>query len=102
MESLQNHECCKHKNSPRSEQDKKQLQNRINRIIGQLNGVKNMIDEDRYCGDILMQIGAAESALQSLGYLILQNHMETCVVEEVEKGNTDIMSETVELMKKLK
>ncbi len=61
-----------------------------------------MIDDNRYCGDILIQIGAVESALQALGYLILQEHMESCVVEEVRRGNTAIMSEAVELMKKLK
>lgn len=94
--------CCQHKNTPRDEKEQKQLQNRINRIIGQLNGIKNMIDDNRYCGDILIQIGAVESALQSLGYVILEEHMQTCVVEEIGKGNTQIMAEAVELMKKLK
>lgn len=82
--------------------EQKQLQNRISRIIGQLNGIKNMIDDNRYCGDILIQIGAAESALQALGYAILEDHMQTCVVEEIEKGNTQIMAEAVELIKRLK
>ena len=61
-----------------------------------------MLDDNRYCGDILTQISAVESALQSFGYLILQEHMETCVVEEVQKGNTGIVNEAFELMKKLK
>ena len=61
-----------------------------------------MIDENRYCGDILIQIGAVESALQSLGYIILQDHMETCVVEEVKKGNEKIMEEAIELIRRLK
>lgn len=94
--------CCHHKNTPRDEKEQKQLQNRISRMIGQLNGIKNMIDDNRYCGDILIQIGAVESALQSLGYIILQEHMQTCVVEEVKKGNEAIMVEAVELIKKLK
>lgn len=94
--------CCHHKNTPRDMKEQKQLQNRINRIIGQLNGIKNMIDDNRYCGDILIQIGAAESALQALGYAILEDHMQTCVVEEIEKGNTQIMTEAVELIKRLK
>lgn len=94
--------CCHRKSTPRGEKEQKQLQHRINRIIGQLNGIKTMIDDNRYCGDILIQIGAAESALQSLGYIILQDHMETCVVEEVQKGNQEIMAEAVELIKKLK
>lgn len=97
-------ECgCKHyKSVPRDAAGRKQLENRINRIVGQLNGIRNMIDENRYCGDILIQIGAVESALQSLGYIILQEHMQTCVVEEVKKGNEAIMEETIELIKKLK
>ncbi|MDE6386999.1 MAG: metal-sensing transcriptional repressor [Lachnospiraceae bacterium] len=94
--------CCHHKNTPRDVKEQKQLQNRINRIIGQLNGIKNMIDDNRYCGDVLIQISAVESALQSLGYIILQDHMQTCVVEEVKKGNEAIMEEAVELIKKLK
>lgn len=94
--------CCHHKNTPRDAKQQKQLQNRINRIIGQLNGIKNMIDDNRYCGDILNQIGAVESALQSLGYIILQDHMQTCVAEEVRKGNEEILAEAVELIKKLK
>lgn len=94
--------CCHHKNTPRDEEDQKKLQNRINRIIGQLNGIKNMIEDNRYCGDILIQIGAVESALQSLGYVVLEEHMQTCVVEEIGKGNTEIMAEAVELIKKLK
>lgn len=94
--------CSHQKNTPRNAKEQKQLQNRISRIIGQLNGIRNMIDENRYCGDILIQIGAVESALQSLGYIILQDHMQTCVVEEVKKGNEAIMEEAVELIKKLK
>lgn len=94
--------CCHHKNTPRNAKVQKQLQNRVNRIIGQLNGIKNMIDDNRYCGDVLIQIGAVESALQSLGYTILQNHMQTCVSEEVKKGNDEILTEAVELIKKLK
>lgn len=94
--------CCHHKNTPRNAKEQKQLQNRINRIIGQLNGIKNMIDDNRYCGDILIQIGAVESALQSLGYIILQDHMQTCVAEEVKNGNEQILTEAVELIKKIK
>ena len=94
--------CCRHKNTPRGEREQKKLNSRINRIIGQLNGIQNMIEDNRYCGDILIQIGAVESALQGLGYQILQEHMESYVVEEVKRGNTAIMTEAVELMKKLK
>lgn len=107
-------ECCEHcqssdkanqcrcKNTPRDEETLKSLKNRLSRIIGQLNGIKNMLDENRYCGDILIQTAAAESALQSFGYLIFKEHMETCVVEEIRKGNDFIVDEAVELIKKFK
>ena len=61
-----------------------------------------MLDDNRYCGDILTQVAAVESALQSFGYIILKEHMETCVVEEVQNGNTQIVEEAFELMRKLK
>ena len=104
MESIKknNDGCCHTKATPRSEAELKRLQNRLNRIAGQLNGIGKMLDENRYCGDILTQIGAVESALQSFGYVILKEHMETCVVEQIQKGNTQIMDEAVELIKKLK
>ena len=96
-------ECCAHKkHTPRDEETQKALQNRLNRIMGQLNGIKNMVDENRYCGDILIQVAAVQSAQQSVGYMILQNHMETCVVEEIQQGNLQIVDEAVDLIKKLK
>ena len=61
-----------------------------------------MLDDNRYCGDILVQVAAVESALQSFGYLVLQSHMETCVVEEIQRGNTQVIEEAVELIKRLK
>lgn len=95
-------ECCHEKSRPRDEKEIKKLKNRLNRITGQLNGIKKMLDENRYCGDILIQIAAANSALQSFGYLILKEHMETCMTEEIQKGNMQIVEEAVELVKKLK
>lgn len=94
--------CCHKKDTPRQAADLKQLKNRLNRMIGQLNGIGKMLDENRYCGDILTQIGAVESALQSFGYVILKEHMDTCVVEQIQKGNMQIVDEAVELIKKLK
>lgn len=94
--------CCHQKATPRREQDLKQLKNRLNRIIGQMNGISKMLDENRYCGDILTQVAAVESALQSFGHVILKEHMETCVVEEIRRGNTEVVEEAVELIKKLK
>ena len=90
------------RHTPRSEEEQRQMKNRLNRIVGQLNGISRMLDENRYCGDILIQISAVEKALQNFGYMVLKSHMESCVAEEVRAGNPDIMDETLELMKKLK
>lgn len=94
--------CCHTKHTPRSGEQQKQLQNRLSRMTGQLKGISRMLDENRYCGDILTQIAAVESALQSFGYIVLKEHLETCVVEEVRAGNEQIMEEAIELVKKLK
>lgn len=94
--------CCLYKATPRSEVTQRQLENRLNRMIGQMQGIKKMVAENRYCGDILTQIAAIESALQGLGYLVLEEHMSTCVVEQIQKGNTAVVEEAVELVKKLK
>ena len=95
-------ECCHKKHKPRDEKEIKQLTNRLHRMVGQLNGIENMLKENRYCGDILVQVAAVESALQAFGYIVLQEHLNTCVVEDVQNGNTEIMSEVMDLVKKLK
>ncbi len=71
-------------------------------MIGQLNGIKSMLEGNRYCGDILIQVAAVEKALQAFGYHILQDHMETCMVEEIQGGNLQVVPEAIELIKKLK
>ncbi len=97
-----NHDTCRHKAQPRGEAAKRQLDNRLNRIIGQLNGVKAMVAEDRYCGDVLIQLAAAQSALQSVGYQILKEHMNSCVAAQVRAGEPQAMDELLGLVKKLK
>lgn len=92
----------RYKHAPRSEESLKQLKNRLNRMVGQLNGIGKMLDDNRYCGDILIQIAAVEKALQGFGYIILRDHMNSCVVEDVQNGNTAVMDELLDLMKKLK
>ena len=92
--------CCKHKDTPRSQGLQDNVQKRLNRAIGQLNGVKTMIDENRYCGDILVQLAAAESAIHRVSEILLQEHLETCVVEQIQQGNTEIIDEAMGLIKK--
>lgn len=91
---------CRRKDTPRSQELQADLHKRLNRIIGQLGGIKTMIDDNRYCGDVLTQLAAAESAVHSVSALMLKNHLETCVVEQIEQGNREIIDEVMQLMKK--
>lgn len=93
---------CHYKSTPRTQEELRQLQNRLSRMVGQLNGIGKMLEENRYCGDILMQVAAVESALHNFGYRVLQNHLKTCVVEEIQKGNVQIMDEAFDLIERLK
>lgn len=91
---------CHQKSTPRSEELQKDLDRRLNRVVGQLGGVKTMIGENRYCGDVLIQLAAVQSALKSISSLVLQDHMETCVVEQIQAGNTEVTEEVMQLVKR--
>lgn len=92
-------EHCHAKHTPRSEELKINVTRRLNRAVGQLGGVKAMIEDDRYCGDVLTQLAAAESAIKSVRRLVLQDHLETCVVERVQQGDTEVIDELMQLLK---
>lgn len=97
------HACgSRHKDTERSLEFQEDLKKRLNRAIGQLNGVKNMIDDNRYCGDVLMQLAAAEAAVRRVSELVLHDHLETCVVEQVKAGNTDVLDEVMDLIRTFK
>lgn len=93
---------CRFKDQPRDEKELRNLKSRIHRIIGQLNGIEKMLDDNRYCGDVLVQISAVESALQSIGYIVLKDHLETCVRDKAKADDPEVMTEVMELIKKLK
>lgn len=85
----------------RSLEDKKKLKNRLNIIEGQIRGINQMIAEDRYCDDVLIQIAAVTNALKSLGNNILESHLKSCVTNDIQNGNMDIIDEVMTLIKKL-
>ena len=91
-----------YKELPRGSEEIRRLTNRLSRIVGQLNGIKTMIAENRYCKDVLEQVAAAESALRSFAYLVFEEHMHTCVCEKIRAGDENIVDETVELIKRLR
>ena len=92
--------CCHHKETPRSAEFQADLQTRLNRAIGLLTGATTMLDDHRDCGDVLSQLAAAESAVRSVSSLLLQDHLETCVVEQIRRGNDEVVQEVVQLIKR--
>ncbi len=85
----------------RSEKETKDLITRLNRIEGQVRGVKNMVEEERYCVEILNQVSAIQAALNSFNKELLENHIHSCVVNDIRAGNDDVVEELCETIKKI-
>lgn len=86
----------------RTEEEKKDLNRRLKIIAGQVNGIGQMIDDDRYCDDVLLQVASATNALKSLGNEILKSHMKSCMVEDIENGNLEVIDDILDLFGKIK
>ncbi|WP_439116308.1 metal-sensing transcriptional repressor [Paludifilum halophilum] len=84
----------------RSDKERNQLLNRLKRIEGQIRGLQNMVEEDRYCMDVLVQITATHSALKQVGYSLLERHTRTCLSQAIQSGEGDEYID--ELMKVVK
>ena len=85
----------------REEDEKKALLTRLSRIEGQVRGVKNMVEEGRYCGNIVTQVSAIGAALNGFNKELLSRHIKTCVVEDIREGDDAAVEELCELLKKL-
>lgn len=83
-----------------SYEEKNKIINRINRIDGQIHGIKKMIESDRYCNELLIELQAVNKSIKSLSSVILENHLYNCVSEELEKGNLEIIDEIINLFKR--
>ncbi len=92
-------ECCRHKE--RSEKEYKDLIARLNRIEGQIRGIKGMVDDSAYCLDILTQVSAATSALNSFSKVLLGNHIKSCVANDIREGREEKLDELVQFLPKL-
>lgn len=92
--------CC-HKTKERSEKEYKSLLNRLNRIEGQIRGIKRMVEEDAYCTDILIQVAAANAALNSFNKVLLSEHIRTCVADDIREGKDETVEELVTTLQKL-
>jgi DNA-binding FrmR family transcriptional regulator len=82
--------------------DKQQIEARLSRIEGQVRGLRKMVDEDRYCIDVLTQVSAVQSALESVALLLLRDHTEHCVAEAIRSGEgNDKVRELSEAVERL-
>lgn len=77
----------------REEEYKNKLVSRLNRAEGQIRGIRNMVEKDAYCDDILNQISAVQAALDSVGKMILESHIRGCVVQDIQAGKEEIIDE---------
>jgi len=79
----------------------KSVLDRLNRIEGQIRGIKNMIEKNTYCDDVINQIEASRSALHSVQIILLESHIKNCVVDQLQHGDTDVIEEVLKTIKKL-
>lgn len=100
----QEEHCCSadsERKSHHSDKMKSNLISRLNRIEGQIRGIKGLIDKDTYCDDVLNQIAAAQSALNSVGKLLLEGHMKSCVIDRIQSGDHEVIDELLITVNKL-
>jgi DNA-binding FrmR family transcriptional regulator len=98
--------CCggsktSERKSHHSDKVKSNIISRLNRIEGQVRGVKGLIERDTYCDDVLNQIASIQSALNGVGKLLLEHHLKSCVLERIQEGDTEVISELMTTMNKL-
>lgn len=94
-----NENCTREKH--RSKEEKDFLTKRLNVIEGQIRGLKQMVENDRYCDDILMQISSVEKSLKSLGANIIKGHLNTCVIKDIKANKSEVIDDVIDLFEKL-
>ena len=99
-EEIQGCECC-HKTKERSEKEYRDLIHRLNRIEGQIRGIRGMVEKDAYCPEILIQVAAANAALNSFNKVLLASHIRTCVARDNREGKEETIDELVTTLQKL-
>ena len=93
--------CCHDKTTKRDPQEQKKLINRLNRIEGQIRGIRNMLEKDAYCTDILVQSAAVNAAVNAFNKELLASHIKGCVARDIRQGNDDVIQELVDTLQKL-
>ena len=98
---MENVSCCCAKTKVRTEQEYKDLITRLNRIEGQIRGIRGMVERNAYCTDILTQVSAANAALNSFTKVLLANHIKTCVAQDIRDGKDETIDELVSTLQRL-
>ena len=93
--------CCGHRTKERSEKDYKDLANRLSRIEGQVRGIRKMLDENAYCPDIMVQVAAVKSALDGFNCMLLEEHIRSCVAEDIRSGDDGTITELIGTIRKI-
>lgn len=96
--------CCSHphgRRSHHSEKTKKNLVTRLNRIEGQIRGIKRLIESDTYCDDVITQISASQAALNGVAKILLEAHMKECVAGRIQEGDMEVLDEVLITIQKL-
>ncbi len=93
--------CCSERKKKRDQSEYKDLINRLSRIEGQVRGIKRMLEEDCYCIDIMRQVSATTSALNSFNRIMMSNHLRSCVVNDLKEGNEETIEEVLEALQKM-
>lgn len=101
MGDLMNNECQCQRQKHRSDEEYKTLINRLNRIEGQIRGIRGMVEKDVYCTDILTQVAAVNAALNGFCKELLSQHIKTCVTEDIKQGKNETVDELVATLQKL-
>lgn len=99
IEKTVNDPSCRKSHHP--EKVKKDLTNRLNRVEGQIRGIKGMIDNDVYCDDIITQLSATQSALNSVAKILLEGHLKGCIVDRLSNGDEEVLDELLVTFQKL-
>ncbi len=92
--------CCSNRKTIRTAEEKKTIETKLNRIVGQLQGIEKMIDRDAYCDDVLIQLSAVNQAVKSLANHIIEKHMYSCVARDIQNGKLETIDEVVKLFRR--
>lgn len=93
--------CCCRRMKKRSEEEQKKLINRLNRIEGQIRGIRSMIESDGYCTDIVTQVSAAGAALDAFSRELLAEHIRTCVADDIRSGSDEKTEELIDILRRI-